>query len=422
MNAELDENGNPIVSLDDGEVDDDDIVYAESLCKPDKMLYMLELLLAFHAWDKRGHPFSLKTKKEKEEVMGAIRIMMDSIKKFAPRQDKNGWKLQKFHDMLHIVRDIENFGSPNNVDAAPNENNLIDFAKRPGKRAHKKREVFVAQVSKRLRETDLIRKAYNALTRTLQNNDSNTMDSEDMVVDYNDTENDEEGDEESDDIDSKLIGRPLFRVNFAPASEDDPIVECFAGKLVRTRRQLHPIVLDFLYNQCFKEDYPLQGQMIINLFTEYRRNGTTYRAHPNYNSFGEWYDWAMVKFEIDEETSDLSDDEQGGYYADNLFPAKVLCFMQAEDLSIYAVVHSCFVNTHAEDGILVERWKKEYEVINGKIVPLLRCVSVDTFEESCFVVEDKQQLLEDYGSNHNYIPNGVTLVKPREKAWPKEFL
>jgi hypothetical protein len=47
---------------------------------------------------------------------------------------------------------------------------------------------------------------------------------------------------------------------------------------------------------------------------------------------------------------------------------------------------------------------------------------VDTFEESCFVVEDKQQLLEDYGSNHNYIPNGVTLVKPREKAWPKEFL
>jgi len=46
------------------------------------------------------------------------------IKTYAPCQDKNGWKLQKFHDMLHIVRDIENFGSPNNVDAAPNENNL----------------------------------------------------------------------------------------------------------------------------------------------------------------------------------------------------------------------------------------------------------------------------------------------------------
>jgi len=47
--------------------------------------------------------------------------------------------LDKFHDMLHIVRGIGNFGSPNNVHAAPNENNLIEFAKRPGKRAHKKR-------------------------------------------------------------------------------------------------------------------------------------------------------------------------------------------------------------------------------------------------------------------------------------------
>jgi len=58
--------------------------------------------------------------------------------KYAPRKDKNGWHLQKFHDLLHLVRDIENYGNHNNIDAAPNKNNLIDFAKRPGRRAHKK--------------------------------------------------------------------------------------------------------------------------------------------------------------------------------------------------------------------------------------------------------------------------------------------
>ncbi len=78
----------------------------------------------------------------------AIGTMMGEIKMNATRQDKNGWRLQKYHDLLHIVEDIENYGSPNNVDAAPNKNNLIDFAKRPGRRAHKKREVFVSQVSK----------------------------------------------------------------------------------------------------------------------------------------------------------------------------------------------------------------------------------------------------------------------------------
>ena len=100
-----------------------------------------------------------------------------------------------------------------------------------------------------MRETDLIRKAYHTLTRTLQNNNSDFMESEDMVVDDIDMENDEE----SDDIESKLIGRPLFHVNFAPASDDQPIVECFAGKLVRTMCQLHPIILDSPYNQCFRK-------------------------------------------------------------------------------------------------------------------------------------------------------------------------
>jgi len=41
-------------------------------------------------------------------------------------------------DLLHIVRDIKSNVSPNNIDAAPNGNNLIDFAKRPGRRDHKK--------------------------------------------------------------------------------------------------------------------------------------------------------------------------------------------------------------------------------------------------------------------------------------------
>jgi len=74
-------------------------------------------------------------------MINAIRTMMNEIVVNAPRDYKNGWKLQKFHGMLHIVRDIENFET-NNVDTAPIENNIIDFGKRPGKRAHKK-EVFV---------------------------------------------------------------------------------------------------------------------------------------------------------------------------------------------------------------------------------------------------------------------------------------
>jgi len=49
----------------------------------------------------------LQDNKEKFEMQQAIRIMMGQIKIFAPRKDKNSWHLQKIHDLLHIVRDIE---------------------------------------------------------------------------------------------------------------------------------------------------------------------------------------------------------------------------------------------------------------------------------------------------------------------------
>jgi len=44
------------------------------------------------------------------------------------------------------------------------------------------------------------------------------------------------------------------------------------------------------------ENYLYQGVSTIDIFIEYKRNGTIYCAHPNYNSFGEWHDWAMIKF------------------------------------------------------------------------------------------------------------------------------
>jgi len=47
-------------------------------------------------------------------------------------------------------------------------------------------------------------------------------------------------------------------------------------------------------------------------------------------------------------------------------------------------------------GILVERWKKEYSVdeVMKVLVPKLRCLTVNDFENSCFVVEDKPWLFE----------------------------
>jgi len=244
---------------------------------------------------------------------------------------------------------------------------------------------------------------------------------EDMDVLESDEIDDEDIGIEEDIIQSELIGKPLFCMHL-DANTNEEFVECLAGKSVHRTRQLHPIIGDFIYQKQFDREYPLFGQKVVEIYTEYKRNGTTYRAHPNYNSSGEWYDWAMIRFETDDEESNDQNSVIPGYYENDLYPGKILCFLKSQEGSIEAIVHCCMASDHKGEGILVERWEKEFEYDGRKLVPLLRCVSVDTFEEPCFVVEDKPGLMEEYGNDPRKMNNGVTLVKPRDRAWAKAFL
>ena len=89
--------------------------------------------------------------------------MLASIKRYVPHHARNGWRLQKFHDMLHIPWDMQMFGCPQNWDASPGEHNLIDFAKRPAQRTQKRHSTFIDQVAQRLHEFSCIRKAYDTI-------------------------------------------------------------------------------------------------------------------------------------------------------------------------------------------------------------------------------------------------------------------
>jgi len=58
----------------------------------------------------------------------------------------------------------------------------------------------------------------------------------------------------------------------------------------------------------------------------------------------------------------LPNNAEYGYYASDLSPAKLLCFLRAADEPIHAVIHCCVASDHSEDSIHVEHWKKEYRV------------------------------------------------------------
>jgi len=107
------------------------------ICDAMDILYVLEMNLAFFAWYKRGEPFPVKDETSISAVKRSIAILLNSIKEFTPRNQGNGWKLQKFHEHLHLPIDIYMFGSPHNFDNSPTEHGLIDTAKHPADHAQK---------------------------------------------------------------------------------------------------------------------------------------------------------------------------------------------------------------------------------------------------------------------------------------------
>jgi len=131
----------------------------DRLCDPNSIIYMLSMMLCFHAWYHYGAPYNAKTDVDVMSMRISISEMLKHVKLAAPRTDKSGWNIQKFHNILHIPRDIQMYGSPMNYDASTSKNNLKFFAKQPGEHTQKGTKMHIAQTCIRLRETDLMMKA-----------------------------------------------------------------------------------------------------------------------------------------------------------------------------------------------------------------------------------------------------------------------
>ncbi len=385
------------------------------ICEPTDILYLLEMLLSFHAWYKNGHPFSISSQESVAEVEDAIRIMLQSVKELTPRNHGNGWKLQKFHELLHLAKDIWYYGSPNNWDTSPGEHALINFAKRPAKRSHKKHSSFLDQVNSRLHESAIIEKADLALSQSVDE----TQRTHDKV-----SHNLQDAQGTSDFISTTL---PTFTVDLTTSKENSNTAVQWEGKsYLQGAVVLNLFVVDWFLHNNMNPSTPLHGQHSASIYTEYKHYGDIMRAHPNYRSDGPWYDWVMVALEGQASSSKR---KQGrniqGHWDIKFIPAKVLCFFQVDSYtnSTFALIHPCRRSKHSGDSILFERWQLEYKQSSttsnqSKMVPFLQYVNVNSFGDSVLVIEDEPGIFP----LHSYACPVVSVVLPYESSWSSKFL
>jgi hypothetical protein len=124
-------------------------------CSGRQLVSLLEELLSFHSWYKYGEaPFGPNYENgDANDLLLLLRQMMASTIAFCPREDGNGWKLQKLHEQLHLAIALVFFRHTQNFNAGSGERLLKDFFKKLAQMCQQHgQDTFIHQVSCHLQE------------------------------------------------------------------------------------------------------------------------------------------------------------------------------------------------------------------------------------------------------------------------------
>jgi len=162
----------------------------------------------------------------------------------------------------------------------------------------------------------------------------------------------------------------------------------------------NPKVFGFLEETLI--DFVLDNQIIC--FTEHKRNGSIFRAHPSYHSTLPWHDWAVFEWE-------LTDPTTGAVLPGKQWvPGQTYCFVDLRDISsdqhtpvgvtedgeemtvappvtpgLCAIVNSLISDLHHDKSHMFNLGNRDMED-DGSMS--LRLVDVNAIQDTCFVVEN----------------------------------
>jgi hypothetical protein len=148
------------------------------MCSHQQFINLLIELLSFHAWYKYGNaPFGLEYQDgDADSLLTSICQMINRIILFCPRNEGNSWKLQKLHNILHLLITLVFFWHASQYDAGPGEHLLKDFFKDVARRSQQQGNgVFIGHVASWMHEKMVLCMA-SAITHALEHLPSNDVD------------------------------------------------------------------------------------------------------------------------------------------------------------------------------------------------------------------------------------------------------
>lgn len=303
-------------------------------------------------------------------------------------------------ELVHFLEDILYFGPASGFSTETGERGLKQWAKAPAATAQKRSDVvFTKQVCSRIHEKVLINGIANA-------------------------QRVEEGN----------IPGPVVASTEALVIESTKVQACCANFVLELHHtatitrvlssgKKHKIQIEFprIIQSWFENNYlePGGARVTIQLYTEIRLPGsdgqtrTILRAHPNYQSDGPWYDYALARYDEDNRNDCPT------------YPCKVVCFFQEPSSSqIMALVQEVEYQTQRDtsrESQLFHHWTLQsiYNRTTGKRDSVFEAIPVESLSDRIYAIDPKP--LGGF-SRTEAVDFDILVVKYVKEQWPASFL
>ena len=177
------------------------------------------------------------------------------------------------------------FGAPMNYNTGFCLHNHKYQAKIPGRQAAKRHSTFTKSIATSIVDTYLL----DAFETLVEKHDKKLRDSQVEAID--DAEVIENNQPHNDDVVESVKYATTCHIAVA---NNNIVVEW------NTRSESLPSLSNGLLRFIVREfDLAAQPNKSVTLYTQYKRNGTTFRCHPCYRGGEPWYDWMMLMYTDD---------------------------------------------------------------------------------------------------------------------------
>lgn len=280
-------------------------------------MMLLETLIQWEVWLRQE---SIKTS-ELRRAQRKHQYIMGLFKKIVKRQAGMGMKLTKFHVILHLIADILDFSVPTAFDTGSNEmahkgfktsarqtqKNARQFEFQTARRCIENLAVMLARIEREEGITPWKYRWKDAAEDSVSESDNLSPNADVSGADESGTESDSETsrdtdesganhDMEDEEEDDECINSGTAFILHYDAKEELYRYDTSKSRSIHDKKKQcdgNQQLAKFIGEEILQK---IPAWEDIYGFSEHKRNGQIFRAHPNYRGNNVWNDWVMINW------------------------------------------------------------------------------------------------------------------------------